>query len=31
MKVAELRAQLEKDYGKEKWLKAMIYNNFEIW
>ena len=31
MKVAELRAQIEKDYGKEKWGKAMIYNNFEIW
>lgn len=30
-KVAELRAQLEKDYGKEKWGKTMIYNNFEIW
>lgn len=30
-KVADLRAQLEKDYGKEKWGKAMIYNNFEIW
>lgn len=31
MKAFELRAQLEKDYGKEKWGKAMIYNNFEIW
>lgn len=30
-KVAELRAQLEKDYGKEKWGKTMIYNYFEIW
>jgi GLPGLI family protein len=30
-KVSELRAQLQKDYGKEKWGKAMIYNNFEIW
>ncbi len=30
-KVAELRAQLEKEYGKEKWGKTMIYNNFEIW
>lgn len=29
--VAELRAQLEKQYGKEKWGKTMIYNNFEIW
>jgi len=30
-KVAELRTQLEKEYGKEKWGKTMIYNNFEIW
>lgn len=30
-KIAELRAQLEKQYGKEKWGKTMIYNNFEIW
>lgn len=30
-KSKELRAQLEKDFGKEKWGKAMIYNNFEIW
>lgn len=29
--VSELRAQLEKQYGKEKWGKTMIYNNFEIW
>lgn len=27
----ELRTQLEKDFGKEKWGKIMIYNNFEIW
>lgn len=27
----ELRTQLEKDFGKEKWGKTMIYNNFEIW
>ncbi len=27
----ELKTQLEKEYGKEKWGKAMIYNNFEIW
>jgi GLPGLI family protein len=30
-KVSELRGQLEKQYGKEKWGKIMIYNNFEIW
>jgi len=30
-KAKELRAQLEKDFGKEKWGKIMIYNNFEIW
>ena len=30
-KAAELKAQLEKDFGKEKWGKAMIYNNFAIW
>ncbi len=27
----ELKAQLEKQFGKEKWGKAMIYNNFAIW
>ena len=27
----ELKAQLEKDFGKEKWGKMMIYNNFAIW
>ena len=27
----ELRSQLEKDFGKEKWGRIMIYNNFEIW
>ncbi len=27
----ELRAKLEKDYGKEKWGKAMISENFDIW
>lgn len=27
----ELRSMLEKQYGKEKWGKTMIYNNFEIW
>ncbi|MBL7936641.1 MAG: GLPGLI family protein [Bacteroidia bacterium] len=30
-KAAELKAQLEKDFGKEKWGKAMIYNQFAIW
>ena len=30
-KSAELKAQLEKDFGKEKWGKLMIYNNFAIW
>ncbi|MBL7891456.1 MAG: GLPGLI family protein [Bacteroidia bacterium] len=28
---AELRASLEKDYGKQKWGKAMIRNLFGIW
>lgn len=28
---AEVKAQLERQYGKEKWIKTMIYNNFEIW
>lgn len=28
---SELKAQITKDFGKEKWGKAMIYNNFEIW
>lgn len=28
---SELKAQLEKQFGKEKWGKAMIYNNFAIW
>lgn len=27
----ELRAKLEKDYGKEKWGRAMIHENFDIW
>jgi hypothetical protein len=31
MKAPDLKAQLIKDYGKEKWGKAMVYNNFEIW
>lgn len=30
-KSSDLKAQLEKDFGKEKWGKAMIYNNFAIW
>lgn len=30
-KTKELRAQLEKDFSKDKWGKIMIYNNFEIW
>ena len=30
-KTTELKAQLEKDFGKEKWGKAMIYNQFAIW
>lgn len=30
-KTKELKTQLEKDFGKEKWGKIMIYNNFEIW
>ena len=30
-KASELKAQLEKDFGKEKWGKAMIYNQFSIW
>jgi GLPGLI family protein len=28
---SELKAKLEKDYGKEKWGKEMIHNNFDIW
>lgn len=28
---SDLKAQLEKDFGKEKWGKAMIYNQFAIW
>lgn len=30
-KEKELIAQLEKEFGKEKWGKAMIFNNFSIW
>lgn len=30
-KTAELKAQLEKQFGKEKWFKIMLYNNFGIW
>lgn len=28
---AELRAKLEKDFGKEKWGKEMIHEAFDIW
>ncbi len=28
---SDLKAQLIKEYGAEKWGKALIYNNFEIW
>lgn len=28
---SELKAQLEKDFGKEKWGKVMIANNFGVW
>lgn len=27
----ELRAKLEKEYGKEKWGKAMLYEHFGVW
>lgn len=27
----ELRAKIEKDYGKEKWGKEMIHETFDIW
>lgn len=30
-KAAELKEQIAKEFGKEKWGKIMIYNNFEIW
>ena len=30
-KTSDLKAQVEKDFGKEKWGKAMIYNQFAIW
>lgn len=30
-KTAELKAQITKDFGKEKWGKMMIYNQFEVW
>lgn len=30
-KTFELREQIAKQFGKEKWGKIMIYNNFEIW
>jgi GLPGLI family protein len=28
---AALRAKLEKDFGKEKWGKSMIHENFDLW
>jgi len=28
---SELKAQISKDFGKEKWGKMMLYNQFEIW
>lgn len=30
-KTTELKTQLEKEFGKEKWGKMMIYNLFAIW
>ncbi|MDF2451625.1 MAG: hypothetical protein K0S26_1129 [Bacteroidota bacterium] len=30
-KTSELKEQIAKQFGKEKWGKIMIYNNFEIW
>ena len=30
-KTAELKAQITKDFGKDKWGKMMIYNQFEVW
>ena len=30
-KTAELKAQISKDFGKEKWGKMMLYNQFEVW
>ncbi len=30
-KTAELKAQINKDFGKEKWGKMMLYNQFEVW
>jgi hypothetical protein len=29
--VPELKAQMEKQYGKEKWFKEMIDEQFGIW
>ena len=29
--VAELKAQLTKQYGHEKWFKTMIYEQFDVW
>jgi hypothetical protein len=30
-KTSELKDQIAKQFGKEKWGKIMLYNNFEIW
>ncbi len=30
-KTADLKAQIAKDFGKEKWGKLMLYNQFEVW
>jgi len=30
-RTSELKDQIAKQFGKEKWGKIMIYNNFEIW
>jgi GLPGLI family protein len=30
-KATDLKADLTKQFGKEKWGKILIYNNFEIW
>lgn len=29
--IPELKAQMEKQYGKEKWFKSMIYEQFGVW
>ena len=30
-KTAELKAQIEKSFGKQKWVKMMLFDQFEIW